>query len=251
MAFSSLEEKEVTKLGANPSALPRRFYKSATLHDGGAILLDGKPAKTAARRELSATSRALADAIVEEWNAQDDVIDFATMPMTRFQMTMIDRGAADADHWRSAILAFLRSDLLCYRAAAPAELAARQTALWDPLLSWAASEGVALKSAAGVANIEQPSASLDRAADLLAAADAASLLAMKTAAEIAGSAVIALAMGRGAFRPEDLFDASRVDETFQAEKWGWDAEAQARARGMKREYLDAARYLRLAASTCG
>ncbi len=239
----------MTRLGGNPNALPKRFYKHASLADGRTVLLDGKPAKTAARRELTAGSRALADAIVQEWNAQSDVIDFTAMPMTRFQMTVVDRSDADADLWRGAILAFLRSDLLCYRAVAPAELAARQAAVWDPLLAWAASEGVSLKTGAGVGYLAQPEEALHRGDDLLSAAGAPSLLAMKTAAEIAGSAVIALALGRGAFHPEELFEASRVDETFQAEKWGWDADAEARARLMKRDFLNAARYSTLSAST--
>jgi chaperone required for assembly of F1-ATPase len=238
----------MTRLGGNPHALPKRFYKHASLADGRTVLLDGKPAKTAARRELAAGSRALAEAIVQEWNAQRDVIDFNIMPMTRFQMTVLDRSDADADLWRGAILAFLRSDLLCYRAEAPAELVARQAALWDPLLAWAASEGISLKTGAGVGYIAQSEVALRRCDDLLSAAGAPSLLAMKTAAEIAGSAVIALAMGRGAFHPEELFESSRVDETFQAEKWGWDAEAEARTRLMKRDFLDAWRYLTLSAS---
>ncbi len=249
MALAALEEKEVTKLGGNPNGLPKRFYNLASLADGRTVLLDGKPAKTAARNELSADAPALAEAIVGEWNAQNDVIDFTTMPLTRFQMTVLDRSDADADLWRSAILAFLRSDLLCYRAAAPAELTARQKAQWDPLLAWAASEGISLNTTAGVGYIEQPTDALNRAAAFLAAADAAPVLAMKTAAEIAGSAVIALAMDRGAFHPQELFEASRVDETLQAEKWGWDAEAEVRTRLMNRDFLDAARYSTLSALT--
>lgn len=251
MAVDALEEKEVTKHGGGLAALPKRFYKLASTGEGGVVLLDGKPARTTARQPFCAGPPALAGAIVEEWNAQRDVIDFAAMPMTRFQMTVIDRGGADAEQWRNAILAFLRTDLLCYRAAAPAELAARQRAQWDPLLAWAASEGVALDAASGVGYIDQPAQALERGAAMIAAADAAQLLAMKTAAEIAGSAVIALAMARGAFGSEALFEASRVDEAFQAEKWGSDAEAEARTRLLKRDFLDAARYSTLSASIAG
>ena len=106
MAVAALEEKEVTRLGSNPHTLPKRFYKHASLADGRTVLLDSRPAKTGARRELSAGSRALAEAMVSEWSAQNDVIDFTTMPMTRFQMTVLDRSDADADLWRGVILAF-------------------------------------------------------------------------------------------------------------------------------------------------
>ncbi len=236
----------MSRIGDNPPALPRRFYKHASFAEDGVVLLDGKPAKTRARRTLAAKEPALAVAIVEEWNAQADVIDFLSMPMTRFQMTVIDRADADADAWKEAALIFLRSDLICYRATAPAELVARQRAQWDPLLRWAAMHGIALRVASGVAFIEQPPAALEAGARFIALASPAQRLAIKTAAEISGSAVIALALWRGA-DAETLFDASRVDETFQAEKWGADSEAEARVRRLKADFLDAARYSVLAA----
>jgi chaperone required for assembly of F1-ATPase len=131
-----VEKKEVTKLGHNPPALPKRFYRLAALGEGGAVLLDGKPARTRARRAL----------------------------------------------------AFLASDLLCYRAAAPAELVARQNAEWAPLLAWAAAQGLALRIGKGVGFISQPQAALDAGAELIAPASAPQALAIKTAAEISGSA---------------------------------------------------------------
>lgn len=237
----------MSKIGDNPPALPKRFYKKASLAGDGGVLLDGNPAKTRARRPLAAPNLALAEAIVDEWNAQADVIDFLSMPMTRFQMTVTDRADVDADAWRAVVLAFMRSDLVCYRATAPVELVARQAAAWDPLLRWAALHGIALKSAAGVGFIDQPGLSLDAGERLIALVPTGQLVAAKSAAEISGSAVIALAVWRRAFDAEALFDASRVDENFQAEKWGQDAEAEARARALKRDFLDAARYSVLAA----
>lgn len=237
----------MTAIGDNPPALPKRFYKRASLADDGGVLLDGKPARTRASKPLCAGARALGEAIVDEWNAQENTIDLSSMPMTRFQMTVIDRAGPDAEAWREAALAFLRSDLLCYRAASPAELAARQAAQWDPLLHWASSHGIALKTGFGAGFIEQPAAALAAGAALTAAAPPAQRLAIKSAAEISGSAVIAFALWRQAFDAQSLFDASRVDETFQAEKWGRDAEAETRARRLKRDFLDVARYSLLAA----
>lgn len=236
----------MSRIGDNPPALPKRFYKHASLGADGAILLDGKPARTRARLALAAPA-ALAAAIADEWNAQIDVIDFLSMPMTRFQMTVIDRGKADADAWRETTLSFLRSDLLCYRAIAPVELVVRQCAEWDPLLRWAELGGVALKRSSGVGFIEQPPSAIEAGASMLRTAPPPQLLAIKSAAEISGSAVIALALWRRAFEAQALFRASRVDEDFQAEKWGWDAEVEARARRLKTDFLDAARYSSLAA----
>ncbi len=237
----------MTRIGENPAAPPKRLYKHASLAQDGALLLDGKLAKTRALHAFRTTSKSLAAAIADEWNAQGEEIAYASMPMTRFQMTVIDRGAADARLWREAALAFLRSDLICYRAAAPAELVTRQDARWNPLLAWAGFQGISLRTCFGVGFIDQPQASLEAGAAGIASADFAQILAIKTLAEISGSFVIALALRRGAFDAQALFEASRIDETYQSEKWGSDAAAEARRRQQNREFLDAARYSMLAA----
>jgi chaperone required for assembly of F1-ATPase len=232
-------------------AARKRFFTSASIVEGAgsfAIALDGKAARTRAGHALASPSRALAGAIAAEWNGQRERIDFRSMPMTRLRTTVIDRGVVDAAEWRRATLAFLATDLLCYRASAPSALIERQAAAWDPILAWAATQGILLKVGHGVAFIEQPQASLDAAAAVLDSASTDALIAVKSAAEIAGSAIVAIALWRGAFPAAALFAASRTDETFQAEKWGHDADAEARASQMNREFLDAARYLSLIAA---
>lgn len=231
--------------------LSKRFYAAAAVietDNAFAIALDGKPARTRMRAPLAAATRALAEAIAEEWRVQGEKIDFGAMPMTRYQMTVIDRAGQDASMWRGVTLSFLATDLLCYRAAAPDELVRRQSAGWDPLLQWAASEGVRLNVGQGAGFIAQPPDALSTGAALLGRAPDPAQLAIKEAAEIAGSAVIALALWRRVFTAEALFEASRVDETFQAEKWGSDREAETRARRMKSDFLNAARYLSLTAA---
>ncbi|MGD9799152.1 MAG: ATP12 family chaperone protein [Parvularculaceae bacterium] len=239
----------MTRPGENPPARPKRFYETVQcVEDQGAfaITLDGRSAKTRTGQPLAMQSRALALAVADEWDAQREIIDIATMPMTRLAMTVVDIGDADADSWRAAILSFLKSDLLCYRASEPAELVQRQALCWDPLLKWVKAElGAELATGAGVAFVDQPPASIEAAARHLAVQTPARLLGVKNAAEIAGSAVIALALLEGAFPAATLFEASRVDEAFQAERWGLDAEAQARARRLERDFADAARFLSL------
>jgi chaperone required for assembly of F1-ATPase len=235
----------MTRVGENPPRLPKRFYKEAR-GEAGAVLLDGRPAKTRAGNRLAPPGPLLLNAVVEEWNAQGAQIDFDAMPMTRFAMTVIDLGDRDAAAWRAVILSHLKSDLLCYRAAGPAMLVERQNAEWDPLLDWARQRrGVALASAAGVSFIEQPPEAIAAGERALARLSPARLLGVKTAAEIAGSAVIALALADGAFVPEALFEASRVDEMFQRDRWGEDAEAAAHETALRRDFLDAARFLGL------
>lgn len=239
----------MTRVGEGLVRLPKRFYRSAAAEaagEGFLLRLDGKPAKTRAGRALAAPTERLGLALAGEWNACGEFIDFSAMPMTRFVMTLVDLGDRDAGEWRDAILLFLKSDLLCYRASEPAALVDRQRAAWDPPLDWAAEYlGARLATGAGVSFIEQTAAPIAAAQSRLAMAQAGSLLGMKAAAEISGSAVIALALAENAFPAEALFEASRVDEAWQAERWGLDDEAERRAKRLRADFLDAARFLRL------
>lgn len=226
----------------------KRFYGQARAEarDGQfAVHLDGEPAKTREGRRLMLPTAGLAAAVAAEWNAQEKSVDFTAMPMTRLAMSAIDCGERDAAAWRRSILSYLESDLLCYRAAEPASLRERQGRVWDPLLAWAAQFGVKLRTTVGIAFVEQPAASLDAAKNLLSAEQPPALLGAKIAAEMTGSAIVAMALARRAFPAEELFAAARLDENFQAERWGRDAEAAARADRLRDELMAVARFLAL------
>lgn len=239
----------MTEIGANPPRLPKRFYKEVAAvaeGDGFVVRLDGKVAKTRAGRPLVLASRPLAEAVAEEWRAQGAHVDFSAMPMTRYKMTALDLGDADRERWRDNILSFLSSDLLCYRAIEPAALVERQARSWDPLLDWAANAlGTRLNVGAGISFIEQPPEAADAAQRLLDMESSQRLLAAKTAAELSGSAIIAFCLLKGAAPVAQLFAAARVDEDFQAERWGLDQEAAQRARRLEKDFADAARFLLL------
>lgn len=235
----------MTKIGDNPRRLPKRFYAAASAGERG-VLLDGRVAKTKAGSPLSAPHPRLMEAAAREWNEAGEHIDFGAMPMTRFLMTLIDLGERDAPEWRATLASFLKSDLLCYRAAEPAALVARQRSAWDPLLGWAATQyGLALACGEGVAFVAQHEGSMRAGERIFSAETPAVLLGMKTAAEISGSAVIALALARRAFDAKTLFDASRIDEAFQTDRWGVDKEAADRAERLRRDFNDVATYLTL------
>jgi len=53
---------------------------------------------------------------------------------------------------------------------------------------------------------------------------------------LTGSAVLALAVARGFLSAEAAWQAAHVDEDFQAERWGADAEAMARREARWREF---------------
>src|SRR5262249_37785665 len=111
--------------GATPSAAP-----------GYRVLLDARPLKTPAKREFAVPSRALAEAIAAEWQAQGDEIDPSSMPLTRLVNSAIDGVSGRQAEVRADISKYLASDLLCYRAVATSELVARQADAWDQLLDW-------------------------------------------------------------------------------------------------------------------
>ena len=57
---------------------------------------------------------------------------------------------------------------------------------------------------------------------------------------LTGSAVLALAVAHGFLSPEAAWRAAHVDEDFQAERWGADAEAMAPREARRRDFEAAA-----------
>lgn len=222
--------------------LRRRFYQRAHVADareGFAVLLDGKPVRTPARRALAAPSRALAQAIAEEWNAQGREIDPARMPLTRLANAVIDAVAASPAAVAADIEAYLGSDLVCYRAEAPAELVARQAAAFDPVLDWARDTfGARFTLTQGVVHVAQPPEAV-AAARASIPDDGWRLGALAAITALTGSALIALALAHGALDADAAWAAAHVDEDWQMAHWGRDALAMER-RNFRRGEFDAA-----------
>jgi chaperone required for assembly of F1-ATPase len=251
-----LDPTEAARRAMRPQ-LRRRFYERAAVEEGAEgeerefrIVLDGRPVKTPARRALAAPTRALAEAIAAEWEAQRDVIDPAKMPLTRLANSIID-GVADA---RAEVAAevekYLASDLLFYRAEGPDGLVAREAAAWDPVLAWARETlGARFVTAQGMVHVAQP-------APALAAANAAipremsrdiwRLGAMHAITTLTGSALIAIALARGALTIDQAWDAAHVDEDWNMAFWGRDEIALERRAARFAEMQAAALILRTA-----
>ena len=228
----------------------KRFYKQAAAEktpDGFRILLDGKPVKTPGRQTLVLPTAALADMVAQEWQAQGEEITPATMPMLRLANTTQDGVSAHRADVAAAILRFGEHDLLCYRAHDTPELLCRQREAWDPLLNWAADQvGAGLAVTEGISHIPQSPESLDALHRAVLAFDDHGLAALHVMASITGSLVLGLALAEGALNPAQAFQLSRLDEMFQAERWGEDAEAQQRASALARELDVAARFMMFA-----
>jgi len=213
---------------------PRRFYAEAgveAVEGGFAVRLDGRLPRSPGGRPLVLPTRALAGLIAAEWAAQGETIAFAAMRATRLAFTTLDGVIGARDQTAAEVVRHAGADLLCYPAQAPRALAARQAAAWSPLLIWARDDlGLAFAQSQGIVHRPQPPETLARLAKMLADLDAFTLAGMAFATALFGSAVLALALWRGRLDGAAAFAASRVDETFQEEQWGADAEATARIR---------------------
>ncbi len=229
--------------------LPKRFYKAVTVEprDGGfRVLLDGRGIKTPRKRDLILPVRELADAVAAEWEAQGELIDPATMPLTKLANSAIDAVAERMEEVAEDIVAFSGSDLLCYRAEAPDGLVRRQSAAWDPVVAWAKRElGADFRLRAGLMPIEQNPETLNAVRKALAGLDPLSLSALHVLTTIGGSALLALAHQRGHLSLEEAWAAANIDETWQREQWGRDAEAEEQTALRLAEFAAASRCLRL------
>jgi len=210
--------------------LRRRFYKTVTIaagENGHAVHLDGKPVRTPARRLLAVPVPELARALADEWAAQGEHIDPAKMPLTRLANTIIDGVAAARGQVAAEIRKYLATDLLFYRAEAPAPLHARQAQHWDPILAWARQAlGAEFKVGASVVHVAQPAAALNAAAAAIpddpGPDDDWRLGALHVATTLTGSALLALALMRGAIAAEAAWAAAHVDEDWNMAQWGSD-----------------------------
>jgi len=195
---------------------------------------------------LTLPNEALANAIAEEWRAQAHKIVPDSMPMTRLANMALDRIAPRRHDAITQIMRYAEHDLVCYRAAHPTDLGARQARTWDPLLAWLkAHHHAELETGTGIAHVEQSEKSLKALAHSVAAHDDFELAALHAATTVTGSLVIALAFLGGRLDAEGAFACAHLDEAYQAEHWGEDAESQARAKRAAAELVAAERFLAL------
>lgn len=228
----------------------KRFYKAAAaaaLDDGFAVQLDGRNIKTPAKADFRLPGEALACGIAEEWQAQGDQVDPASMPLMTLASTTIDRVIPNRDEIAEIVAAYGESDLLCYRATADQpELAARQQAAWQPWLDWAMQHlDTPLSVTEGILHVTQNADSLNALKNVVRGCDAYELTALHEFTTLTGSLVLGIAVLRDELTAEDAFDLAHIDEDHQARLWGRDEEAAQRLEKRKGELLNAATFLRL------
>ncbi len=227
----------------------KRFYKEVAVWPDAAshaVLLDGRAVKTPAKQGLQLPSRRLAEAVAEEWRRQEAEVRPLSMPLTQLACTAIDH----TDPRRLEILeetaVYAGNDLLCYRVERPEALRHRQQAAWQSILDWAILRYDApLQVTNGILSIEQPAASLATLRGQLADLDAFALTALAQTVRLTGSLILGLALLESELDADATFERSELDETFQIEQWGEDAEARKRRAAHLADLRAAETFLRL------
>jgi chaperone required for assembly of F1-ATPase len=207
--------------------------------DGGfGVALDARPVRTPLKSVMAMPTRAFAEAVAEEWRAVVKTVDPNLMPMTRAANSALDKVTLQRTDVVEMLAAYGESDLLCYRAALPEALVARQHAVWQPWLDWAAKEfGAPLRTTVGVIPIAQDQKTASRLKSELDAMTAFQLTGVHDLITISGSLVLALAVVKGALTAEGAWDASRLDELWQIEQWGADEEAEELSRIKRADFI--------------
>jgi chaperone required for assembly of F1-ATPase len=233
----------------------KRLYTTVTAEavaEGWRVMLDGRPLRTPARKPLLVPGEALARAVAVEWQEQGEQIDTQGMRLTRLATTVVDlmperRGDAIAE-----AAGYAATDLLCYRAASPASLAARQQEAWQPWLDWAERRFDArLKVASGVMPASQDDLALRSLRAAVERLDDWRLVGLHAATTTTGSLILGLAVAAGDLGAEAAFAASVLDETFEIEQWGEDKEQSARRERLRADLEAAERFLALVPQGAG
>lgn len=209
----------------------RRFWQGASAIEvpgGYGIDLDGRPARTPAKRILNVPTLALAETVAAEWAAQNEVLDSGSMPFTRLACMAIDKSSIARPAIEDQLAQYGNSDLLCYRCAEPTELFERQALAWDPALAWAESKlGARLWVTRGIVPIEQPVDGAEALRHAIEGFGTFGLTALFEVVTLSGSLVLGLGVLKGFRGPDEIWRLAQLDESWQQEKWGVDEEVSA------------------------
>ena len=227
----------------------KRNYKHAAaieVEGGFGVALDGKPLSTPLGHSVAIPSRALAEAMAEEWRAQSEEIRPRSMPLTQIAVTALDRVEGRREAVIDELAAYGSTELLCYHAEGPAELARRQEEALQPVLDWLALRfNAPLAVTSGVVPKPQQPGALAALRAALTALGSFELAALALATQASGSIALALALSEEWIDAGAAWSLSLLDELYQAELWGEDAEAAARRRSIRDDLTAADRFLSL------
>jgi len=223
----------------------KKFWTEVSIQPvarGYAVRLDGRAIRTPAKAELILPTEKFALYVASEWEAQVEKIDPDNMPATRSANAAIDKVAIQKTEVADMLAAYGDSDLLCYRATSPVELVARQCEIWNPFLDWAAeSLGVRLIPREGVVHHPQDPDDIARLSKLVHALSNFELAAFHDLVSLSGSLILGFAVTQKVAPAEEIWLASRLDENWQEQHWGEDADAVSLTAQKRSAFVDAAK----------
>ena len=227
----------------------KRFWTKAdavACEGGFEVQLDGRGVKTPAKAPLVVPTKKMAQAIADEWNAQEEAVDPLSMPTTRSANAAIDKVRVQFDEVANMVADYGDSDLLCYRADSPQELIERQNAAWNPVLDWAESElGVRLELRTGIMHTPQDPRKLEVLRQKVHALSPFELTALHDLVGMSGSLILGFATALKFDTPDSIWKRSRVDEQWQIDQWGDDEEDAETVRKKEVQFLHAHRFYAL------
>lgn len=225
----------------------RRFYATAAAaEEAGAhiVRLDQRTLRTPSRKPLHMPTRALAQAVAAEWDAQGEYITPATMPLTRYAFAAIDLMPTKRADIAADLAKYIETDLVAHRADSPPPLVTRQSEAWDPIVDWAERRfGARVPIVAGIIPASVPAEHRATFAKEIDALDDFRAMALAQAVTLAGSILIGFAFLEGALDAQSAFTAAALDDLWSQENWGQDPEARQRLDTQRAEFEALQRFI--------
>lgn len=167
-------------------------------------------------------------------------------PLTALAALAIDVIATQRESVENELLAYGETDQLLYREDREAALQELQRETLDTWVAWAESRfGVKHALAAGIMPVRQPEGNHAQYQKALRAYNHWQLAALAAITKPTCSLILALAVVEKALTAEQAFALSRLDEEFQAERWGEDEEAAQKKHTALAELTAAGQWLAL------
>ena len=216
----------------------KRFYKlvsSKKVSDGYALQLDGKNIKTPLGQVIQAPTQALMDAIVLEWAEQGEKVKPETMPLTQILTTAIDK-IRDREKITESCMRYLDTDLVCYWCKDPEELAKKQKEVWGAWVKWFESHfEVPLYTTKKIEALTQDEEAHKRVWNYIESLDDTYFTIVQIMTSLSGSLILALAFSEGDITPEEIYEASYLEELYRGDIYNEDVHGAAPNEEAERE----------------
>ncbi len=219
----------------------KRFYTIVSImgdpDSGFAVQLDGKAVRTPCGANLMAPNEGLAEAIAQEWRDQKETIKPEMMPITQLMVTSIDH-VHEREEMTGKLMAYLDTDLICYRVSEPQELLDKQEAAWDVWLSWFEKNFRYMLDITNDLRAMKQSPEAHKAVERrVRAYQNLHFTVLQNLTALTGSLVLALAFVAGAAKPEHIQRAVYVEEDHKAEIYNEAVHGLAPLEEQKREVM--------------